>query len=165
MLAAIEAALDSLEAREHLQGTRPDLQPSLEVIDTLLAPVLGALTQADPPDDLFDAIEAEIDADDRQPTKAIMADEGSWHQLTDKIWKKILGEDPTTGQSMYLLRCLPGAQIPPHPHEHAEHAYILEGELVMAGKTYRAGDAQTSSARTLHALVDIPKGCLVLISG
>ena len=163
MQEAIEAALDGLEISGQLPGTRPDLQRDFETVDELLLPILQAFPQADPPDELFAAIEAEIDGNAADQTKSIFADEGAWQRLTDKIWKKVLGNDPATGQSMYLLRCLPGAQILPHPHDRPEHIYIIEGELWMNGKRFGAGDAQTSRPGSQHDLVDIPEGCLVLI--
>lgn len=161
---AIEAALGGLDPMGSIPGTRPDLDSAVEGVKALLTPVLTALPQAEPPDDLFDAIEAELDGATPNQTRAVRAGEGIWEQRTDKIWKKVLGEDPETGRCMYLLRCLPGAQIEHHPHSRAEHLFIIEGELWMGGKLFKAGDAQTSPAGSEHAVIDMPTGCLVLVS-
>lgn len=160
----IEAALGGLDTRAALPGTRPDLMEEVDALKKMLSPLLQTLPQAEPPADLFDAIEAEIDDLPQDQTQAIYAGDGDWEQRSDKIWKKILGEDPETGRTMYLLRCLPGAQIKQHPHHRAEHLFIIEGELWMDGKLFKAGDAQTSSPGSEHKVIDMPNGCLVLVS-
>lgn len=161
---AIEAALGGLDTRGALPGTRPDLGREVAEINEILTPILQELPQAEPPADLFDAIVADLDAAAEDQTQASYAREGVWEQRSEKIWKKVLGQDAETGRSMYLLRCLPGAQISSHPHERTEHLFIIEGELWMGGKLYKAGDAQTSTPGSKHAVIDMPTGCLVLVS-
>ncbi|WP_370399913.1 cupin domain-containing protein [Sulfitobacter sp. JB4-11] len=161
---AIEAALGGLDPRAPIPGTRPDLMDEVAELKEMLTPLLQTLPQAEPPEDLFDAIEAEIDGTPQNQTQAIYAGDVVWERRSEKIWKKVLGQDPDTGRTMYLLRCLPGAQIKHHPHQRAEHLFIIEGELWMGGKLFKAGDAQTSAPGSEHAVIDMPNGCLVLVS-
>lgn len=156
------ALLNGLDAS--LPGTRPDLADEVTTLSEHLSPLLGRLPEADPPKGLFDAIEAELDAQDTAPFQTVRAEDGEWVQRTEKVWKKILADEPDTGRSMYLLRCLPGAAIRPHVHERAEHLFILEGELWIDGKLYSAGDAQVAMPGSAHPEITMPAGCLVLIS-
>ncbi|MGV6848190.1 MAG: cupin domain-containing protein [Marinibacterium sp.] len=160
---ALDALLDGTELTRSLPGTRPDLAGDAEALDARLTPILEALPAADPPADLFDAIEAEIDGQPDAPMQTQRAHEGIWQPVADKIWQKTLSEDPESGRTMFLLRCLPGAIIAPHVHEKTEQLYILEGELWVDGKVYSAGDAQHALAGTHHAEITMPGGCLVLV--
>lgn len=156
------AALGGLGAS--LPGTRPDLMDEAAAFAEHLSPLLSRLPQATPPDGLFDAIEAELDAQDDAPFQAVRAEEGVWEQRTDKVWKKVLAHEEDTGRTMYLLRCLPGALIKPHIHARAEHLFIIEGEFWIGDKLYSAGDAQVAKPGSVHPEISIPTGCLVLIS-
>ena len=163
-LEALDALLDGADMIRAIPGTRPDLDQAGADLSGRLDPLLGDLPEAEPPAGLFAAIEAEIDALPDAPVKTLRAHEGTWEQRNEKVWKKVLAQDPETGRSMYLLRCLPGASIRPHVHERAEHLFIIEGEFWIDGKVYSAGDAQISMAGTEHAEITMPGGCLVLVS-
>ncbi|MEL7132231.1 MAG: cupin domain-containing protein [Pseudomonadota bacterium] len=147
-----------------LPGTRPDLANEATAFAQHLSPLLTRLPEAEPPEGLFGAIEAELDGEAEAPFQSVRAEEGVWEQRTDKVWKKVLAQDTETGRSMYLLRCLPGASIKPHIHERAEHLFILEGELWIDGKLYSAGDAQVAKPGSVHPEITMPVGCLVLVS-
>ncbi|MFL4470160.1 cupin domain-containing protein [Tateyamaria armeniaca] len=156
------ALLGGLDAT--LPGTRPDLADEVSALSEHLSPLLKQLPEADPPEGLFDAIEAELDAQDAAPFQTVRAEEGVWEQRSEKVWKKTLAQETRSGRTMYLLRCLPGAAIQPHVHERAEHLFILEGELWIDGKLYSAGDAQVAMPGSAHPEITMPAGCLVLVS-
>ncbi len=158
----LNALLGGLDAT--LPGTRPDLADEATAFAEHLSPLLAMLPEAAPPDDLFDAIEQELDGLDDAPFQSVRAGEGVWEQRTDKVWKKVLARETQSGRAMYLLRCLPGAKIKPHLHERAEHLFILEGELWIEGKLYSAGDAQVAMPGSVHPEITMPAGCLVLVS-
>ncbi len=158
----LDALLGGLET--NLPGTRPDLADEATVFGAHLSPLLSRLPEAEPPEGLFDAIEAELDGQGTAPFQSVRAEEGVWEQRTDKVWKKVLAEETRSGRTMYLLRCLPGASIKPHIHERAEHLFILEGELWIDGKLYSAGDAQVAKPGSVHPEITMPAGCLVLVS-
>ena len=147
-----------------IPGTYPDeITTEFELVNSL-APLGEMLPDAMPPENLFEQIEAELDAEPSANVEVRRSNEGSWEQRNEKIWKKILSHDPLSGRSMYLLRCLPGAEIQPHYHERAEHLFIVEGELWMDGQCYKAGDSQFSKAGTEHHKIEMPHGCLVVIT-
>ncbi len=159
---ALNALLGGLD--ESLPGTRPDLAKDASDLAQTFRPLLETVPEAEPPEDLFAAIEAEIDALDESSIKTIRAEEGEWVERDEKVWMKVLADEPETGRRTYLLRCLPGARIKSHPHTRAEHMYLIEGELWMDGVLYRAGDAQIAMPGTAHCEATMPTGCLVLIS-
>ena len=158
----LEALLGGLDGA--LPGTRPHLADETDTLSEHLSPLLQRLPEADPPEGLFAAIEAELDGQQAAPFETVRAEDGVWEQRTDKVWKKVLAHEEETGRSMYLLRCLPGAEIKPHIHERAEHLFIIEGEFWIDGKLYSAGDAQIALPGSEHPEITMPAGCLVLIS-
>ncbi len=164
IMRSLDKMVSNLNTIPAIPGTMPQFGGETDELLTQMAPVAQSLPGAEPPDDLFAAIEAELDAEPLQPTQVQRADEGTWEQRSEFVWKKILTQDPDTGRCMYLLRCLPGARIKPHVHDRAEHLFIIEGEFWMNDKLYTAGDAQCSLPGTEHHEITMPNGCLVLVS-
>ncbi len=159
----LEHALGADGAKE-LASSRPDIAEDVAAADMMLGELAALAQPADPPKRLLRAIEAEIDGGTaRKKAKTMRADEGEWKQRSSKIWQKILFEDPETGRSIYLLRCQPGAVIPPHYHKHDEHVFMIECELTVTKQTIRPGDSQFSPAGSWHAMIRSPKGCLVMV--
>jgi quercetin dioxygenase-like cupin family protein len=147
-----------------LRGTRPDLTPDVEALDTVLMPLLADLPEVAPPDDLLASIEARIDDEATAAVRTVSADEGTWEQMDEKIWVKCIAKEASSGRTMHLIRCLPGAVLKGHAHKREEHVFLLEGEFVMDGVLHRAGDAQIAQAGTVHPDVHVPNGCLLLVS-
>lgn len=164
-LSGIEDRLGALDpaARAEVPGTRPDRAGQVRAEDELLAGLAALAPPADPPEGLFAAIEAGIDASASAQIETLRADEGEWTQLSDKIWKKILFSDSRTGKSMYLLRCAAGAVIPKHKHDHDEQAFVIEGEFWVGGLLVKAGDFHMAQAGSIHPEIRSPTGCLVLL--
>jgi anti-sigma factor ChrR (cupin superfamily) len=144
-----------------LPGTRPGRAAAPEV-EALAAALVCLAPPAEPPTGLLAAIEAEIDA----PAAAhsvLRADEGVWRPLLDKVWRKDLSPKGAA-PSIYLLRCEPGAVLPPHDHDRDEHVFVvLEGDFVVDDVIVRAGDYQFAAADSDHAEHRSPEGCLVLV--
>ena len=164
-LTGIEDRLGALDPadRAEVPGTRPDRADQGRAEDELLAGLAMQAPPADPPEGLFAAIEAKIDASESIQIETLKADEGEWIKLSDKIWKKILFSDSRTGDSMYLLRCAAGAILPSHKHDHDEHAFVIEGEFWVGDLLVKAGDFHMARAGTTHAEHRSPTGCLVLM--
>lgn len=158
-------ALDWLGLGEDrgLPGARPDLAEDFRGEAAALAALAALAPPADPPGDLLAKIEAGIDGLPGRDTTTQRADEGEWVKRADKVWRKFLNRDKATGRAIYLLRCEPGAVIPPHPHPREEHVFVLEGSFEIGGTQVRAGDYQYSKPGTLHDTIRSPAGCLVLI--
>ncbi len=164
-LPGIEDRLGALAPAERAEvpGTRPDRANQVRAEDELLAGLATLAPAADPPEGLFAAIEAGIDASAPIQIETLRADEGEWDQLSDKIWKKILFSDSRTGESMYLLRCAAGAVLPSHKHDHDEHIFVIEGEFWVGDLLVKAGDFHMARAGTTHAEHRSQTGCLVLM--
>jgi anti-sigma factor ChrR (cupin superfamily) len=144
-----------------LPGTRPDRAAAPEV-EALATALFDLAPPVEPPAGLLAAIEAEIDA---APAghRILRADEGGWTRWLDKIWRKDLASEAGAGPSIYLLRCEPGAVLPPHGHDRDEHVFVLEGAFVVDEVVVRAGDYQFAAADSAHAEHRSPEGCLVLV--
>lgn len=148
----------------NVPGTRPDLADAAQAMAEQLAPMLLGLPEAEPPQDLFAGIEAELDALEGAAIQSVRSDEGTWDQVGDKIWRKVMARDEASGRLTFFLRCEAGAVIPGHFHKRAEHFVIVEGELWIDGKLHRAGDAQVAMPESIHPDLSSPTGCLVLVT-
>lgn len=69
----------------------------------------------------------------------------------------------TDGWEMQLVRFEPGARFPLHAHERAEFIFVLEGELIQAGRCMGPGWASISTTGTVDEDVRSEKGCTFLL--
>ena len=69
----------------------------------------------------------------------------------------------TDGWEMQIVRFEPGARFPVHTHEGPEFLFILEGELVQAGRRMGPGWASVASARTIDTDVYSETGCVFVL--
>jgi anti-sigma factor ChrR (cupin superfamily) len=69
----------------------------------------------------------------------------------------------TEGWELQLVRFNPGARFPVHTHERPEFIYILEGELIQAGRRLGPGWASVSSTGSVDDDVRTEKGCTFLL--
>ena len=69
----------------------------------------------------------------------------------------------TDGWEMQIVRCEPGARFPLHTHEHEEFIFILEGELVQAGRRLGPGWASVASAGSVDQDVHSETGCVFVL--
>src|SRR5262249_16911932 len=77
----------------------------------------------------------------------------------------ILGKDGAAprGWGMQGVRGGPGARFPVHSHEGPEFLYVLEGELIQAGRRLGPGWASVASAGTVDEDVHSETGCLFVL--
>jgi quercetin dioxygenase-like cupin family protein len=147
-----------------LPGTRPDLADAIHGEEAVLAALAALVPPADPPEGLLGAIETEIDALPSRWVTTQRADEREWIRQSDKVWTKILAEDPVSGRSIYLLRCEPGTVLPAHTRARDEHFFMIEGEYLIGDLlVLRAGDFQYLKAGSQHAEIRSETGCLVVV--
>ena len=147
-----------------LPGTRPDFADAIHGEEAMLAALAALVPPADPPEGLLGAIETEIAALPSRRVATQRADEGEWIRQADKVWTKILAEDPASGRITYLLRCEPGAVLPAHTHARDEHFFMIEGEYLTGDLlVVRAGHSQYLKAGSQHAEIRSETGCLVLV--
>lgn len=154
---------DSSGVQDQLPGTRPDLADKFSGDEAALAALAALALPGDPPGDLLARIEKQIDRLPKVRKMTRRSDEGIWVKRKSKIWQKILNKDRKSGRAIYLLRCEPGATIPPHPHLREEHVFVIEGSFTIGDTLVRAGDYHYSKAGTLHGTLRSETGCLVLI--
>lgn len=69
----------------------------------------------------------------------------------------------TDGWEMQIVRFEPGARFPVRTHESPEFVFILEGELVQAGRRLGPGWASVASAGTLDEDVYSETGCVFVL--
>ena len=69
----------------------------------------------------------------------------------------------TDGWEMQLVRFESGARFPVHRHERPEFLFILEGELVQAGRRMGPGWASVARAGTIDDDVHSETGCVFVL--
>jgi anti-sigma factor ChrR (cupin superfamily) len=69
----------------------------------------------------------------------------------------------TDGWEMQIVRFEPGARFPIHTHELPEFVFILEGELVQAGRRLGPGWASVASAGSVDEDVHSETGCVFVL--
>jgi quercetin dioxygenase-like cupin family protein len=94
----------------------------------------------------------------------LRAGEGDWTSTPFAgVEIKLLHLDPKTQVATTLVRMQPGAMYPAHRHSHAEHCYVMEGDVTMGDFTLRAGDYGRAESGTTHTVVRSEGGCVMLI--
>ncbi|PYN29106.1 MAG: hypothetical protein DMD76_02295 [Candidatus Rokuibacteriota bacterium] len=94
-----------------------------------------------------------------------------WVRTDDLPWRAsrmaagVLVKDVavTDGWEMQIVRFEPGARFPIHTHESPEFLFILEGELVQAGRRLGPGWASVASAGTIDEDVYSETGCVFVL--
>ncbi len=74
----------------------------------------------------------------------------------------ILNIDPITRQVSSLVRAEVTVEYPLHHHVSGEEIFMLEGELIDRGVTYKAGDYLYSKAGSVHSPTAIA-GCMFFV--
>jgi anti-sigma factor ChrR (cupin superfamily) len=69
----------------------------------------------------------------------------------------------TDGWEMQLVRFEPGARFAIHTHERPEFIFVLEGELIQAGRRLGPGWARVASAGTVDEDVRSDTGCVFVL--
>jgi anti-sigma factor ChrR (cupin superfamily) len=69
----------------------------------------------------------------------------------------------TDGWEMQIVRFEPGARFPTHSHELPEFLFILEGELVQAGRRLGPGRARVAGAGSIDEDVHSETGCVFVL--
>jgi hypothetical protein len=85
-------------------------------------------------------------------------DSNPWRQAWEGVEKRTLWDERS-----YLFRCVPGAHIPSHRHTCEERLVVLDGEILIGDRIYKAGDCDVSPSDSLHADAWVQTPCLVLI--
>ena len=81
---------------------------------------------------------------------------------SDGFWVKRLYEDPTRGETTWLMRIDAGAYSPPHAHEVFEQVYVLEGSFYDDDRLVRAGEFCARSPGAVHSAAS-DDGAIMLV--
>jgi anti-sigma factor ChrR (cupin superfamily) len=95
--------------------------------------------------------------------RSVRTDDLAWRP--SKIASGVLVKDvaATDGWEMQIVRCEPGTRFPVHTHEGPEFLFVLEGELVQAGRRLGPGWASVASAGTVDEDVHSETGCVFVL--
>ncbi len=95
--------------------------------------------------------------------KAVRTHDLAWRPSTMAAGVFVKDVAVTDGWEMQIVRVEPGARFPTHTHEGPEFLFVLEGELVQAGRRLGPGWASVASAGTVDEDVYSEKGCLFVL--
>lgn len=76
---------------------------------------------------------------------------------------KVLDGDLATSAAVVVYRFGPGSVVQAHSHTVADEvAYVLDGDFIENGVTYKAGSVFTAPAGTVHGEHRTTNGCTVM---
>lgn len=97
------------------------------------------------------------------PLFAIGSQDLKWHpHRTEGVQVAYLFLDSAHSQRSLLVKAAAGVVYPLHRHQGIEEIYMLEGELILNGEVYLAGDYIRSYPNSIHA-PSTSTGCMFLI--
>ncbi|HEU0204790.1 MAG TPA: cupin domain-containing protein [Burkholderiaceae bacterium] len=123
------------------QGTAPPAEVAARIKHRVLARVAGEGAQA--------------------PLVEILRADG-WKPFVPGAEMKVLHDDGTT--MSWLVRLAPGGRLPPHDHDAGpEECLMIEGELIVNGVRYGAGDYSIAARGSRHDEVRSETGALFFL--
>lgn len=162
---ALEFVLGALSPAERGEVTRarlgdPALDKEIDALDAQLGPLTGAAGEVAPPARLFDRIVEALDGEAREHEGKFSQEAGAgrWLPYKPGILAKRLWNRRTV-----MLRCSPGARLPAHDHDEAEHIIVISGDFVVGGRAFGAGDYHCSPKGSAHSEAFTRGGCLLLV--
>ena len=139
--------------RDDMAARPADVDP----IEEALAPLAMAFPERTPSPDLWARIEAAVDAPELPDIVNLRREDG-WRRYSRDVQIKRLWDDQT-----FLLRCAPGGVLPAHKHPRFEHCVVIEGDMIVDGKTYHSGDYHGVPAHIAHNEIRSRTGLLMLV--
>lgn len=86
-----------------------------------------------------------------------------WQEAAPGISCKVLATDAETHRVSMLVRLAPGIAYPPHEHADVEELFLLDGELVIDGRTLYPGDYNRAEPGTADQRVWSETGCTCVL--
>jgi anti-sigma factor ChrR (cupin superfamily) len=169
------AALDALgllaederaELEQALAGSE-DLRVELQELYEVAAVLPRALPLDAPSASVRERIAAHAGGP-RSPAVAeafhfIRRDEGWQPHPIPGITVKVLSVDRKTGVATLLIKAAPGTSYPAHHHSGSEGCYVIEGEVLVAGRRIGPGDFHLADADSDHDPLYTETGATVLL--
>ena len=138
----------------HLSAAAPEAIPSTGVRDALLARI-----ENDPSQSLLRSQPGSTN----QTGLDVFENDGQWTQVYEGVSVKKLYRDPKTEFSTCLYKLEPGAYLPNHKHFGSEQCFMISGDFVVNGITYREGDFTVALEKSTHYDLYSIGGATVLI--
>lgn len=141
----------------------PDLRALVAVWEERLSGLNADVGMAEPPAELWQKIERQIDKSGPPGTLTLRADAGRWKTIGPGVECKLLYSDKASGARSLMMRLAPGAVYPAHDHSSLEECVIVEGDMIVGDLQLRAGDYHAVQAGTRHAEVTSQNGGVVFL--
>jgi quercetin dioxygenase-like cupin family protein len=164
-LTAINAITpDEIQSLEELASSSPEIEKELRSLRDTAATLAYTEPSLDAPaglkQRLFKRIQQETEARD---FVALRSGELQWKQHPVKgLMMSVLKVDRENREISALIRAEVTVDYPSHQHATGEEIFMLEGELIDRGVTYKAGDYLYSKAGSVHTPVAIA-GCMFFL--
>jgi quercetin dioxygenase-like cupin family protein len=161
------AALDALGLLD--EPERMELEQALSVSPELrqevqdLSAVAIALSRVLPLESPSASVRERIAAHAAGPLHFIDRDEGWQPHPIPGITVKVLSVDDRSGVATLLIKAAPGTTYPAHHHSGPEGCYIIEGEVLVAGRRIGPGDFHLADADSDHDPLYTETGATVLL--
>jgi anti-sigma factor ChrR (cupin superfamily) len=99
----------------------------------------------------------------RDAFQSVHVDDLTWRPSTMAFGVFVKDLALTDGWEMQLVRFEPGARFPIHTHASPEFLFVLEGELVQAGRRLGPGWASVAAAGSTDEDVYSEMGCVFIL--
>jgi anti-sigma factor ChrR (cupin superfamily) len=144
------------EVVTHLSATAPEATPSMGVREALLANIANDKSRS--------LLRPSTAANTETPTEInIFQSDEDWVRTYEGISIKKLYRDPVTNFTTRLVKLEPGAHLPAHKHLGSEQCFMISGDFVINGVTYREGDFTVALDQSSHLDLHSVGGATVLI--
>ena len=137
--------------------TNPALRADVAAWERRLIALSVLTPEVQAPADSWDMLEAALDRTPRRTLDRLL-DDGTWNNVSPGVTRKLLWNNET-----FLLRVAPGGTIRPHGHARVEHCVVVEGSMVIEGRSFGPGDYHGIQAGIPHKAIHAPDGLLLLI--
>ncbi|MEL7297094.1 MAG: cupin domain-containing protein [Pseudomonadota bacterium] len=97
------------------------------------------------------------------PFLTIRDEDGDWIEIMPNVTKKVLHVDNQRNVESFLLRMLPGANIPAHNHNTTELCYVIEGAVNFGDLELFGGDCHFAFQGSQHADASSEHGALLFL--
>ncbi|MFO1101436.1 MAG: cupin domain-containing protein [Methylocystis sp.] len=165
LFAAGALSREETEALKARQKGDPALAAKTREWEEALAPLAMHAGEVAPPADLFDRIEARLDAREKleSMSRTLRANEGEWIVLCPGVRFKELHRNVALNRWTLLVDAEPGAVFPEHEHSQDEEIFVISGDLAFDGVELGPGDFHFSPKGSLHAAHRTRAGCRCII--
>jgi anti-sigma factor ChrR (cupin superfamily) len=100
---------------------------------------------------------------ERGAMSSVNTDDLPWRPSTFAERVSVKDIAKTDGWEMQLVRCEPGARFPVHTHDGPEFLFVLEGELIQAGRRLGPGWVSVAAVGSVDDDVHSEAGCMFVL--